>query len=297
MIEHQFNWRTLTAEVADKGSPLRQHLEARFPHLRPIQIEYKASAGRILVPPGRANAGTLGAAFDYTVRYALDPGYAADLAVVGFMFDGLQNLSSEVVSVAEAAQSFRPGSRELMRACWALALCTEVLRVGIMPGSPLSAMVAEERLTTSALLDLASREVVAELSDLHRVAEDHLLPHLRGKTPLKLGPTFAGSRQCPADADLIAAGTLIDLKCTVGKKNSAGDNYIALDRHVIHQLIAYALFDYVDEYEIDTVGLYSARFGHFARWPLTDLLGELAGQTISVREERAAVEQLLKRWA
>ena len=49
--------------------------------------------------------------------------------------------------------------------------------------------------------------------------------------------------------------------------------------------------------ELTSCGLYSARFGHFARWPLADLLGELARQTISVREERAAVEQLFKRWA
>ncbi|MGH4001997.1 MAG: hypothetical protein ACRDTJ_31545, partial [Pseudonocardiaceae bacterium] len=220
MTETKFRWRTLTAEVADKASPLRQHLELRFPNLRPLQNEYKKSAGGILVERGSGNPGTLGAAFDFAVRSALDPGYQADIAMIGFMFDGLQELVGEVATLATAAQRFSPRTPELMRACWALALCTEVLRVGLMPGSPLAKLVEENRLTAAALLDLATHDVVAELTALSDVAEEHLLPHIRNGEPLMLGPTFAGSRLCPADADLVAGGTLIDLKCTVGKKSS-----------------------------------------------------------------------------
>lgn len=120
MTENQFRWRTLTAEVADKASPLRQHLDERFPNRRPFQYEYKASAGGMLVELGSAHPGTLGAVFDFAVRFALDPGYKADIAVIGFMFDGLQELVGEVVTVAKAAQAFSPRSPELMRACWAL---------------------------------------------------------------------------------------------------------------------------------------------------------------------------------
>ncbi|WP_328530099.1 hypothetical protein OG984_02645 [Nocardioides sp. NBC_00368] len=297
MTENQFRWRTLTAEVSDKASPLRQHLDARFPNLRPLQNEYKASAGGILVERGSAHPGTLGAAFDFAVRFALDPGYKADIAVIGFMFDGFQDLVGEVVTVAKAAQTFSPRTPELMRACWALALCTEVLRVGLMPGSPLAQLVEENRLTAAALLDLATQDVIDELTEISEVAEESLLRHILDKKPLKLGPTFVGSKQCPADADLIAGGTLIDIKCTVGKKNSAGARYIALDRDVIYQLVAYALFDYDNAHAIDSIGLYSARYGHFFQWPLQDALSTLADRTASLDDERHRMQELLLRWA
>lgn len=297
MTENQFRWRTLTVEVADKASPLRQHLDAQFPNLRPLQNEYKEGAGGILVEPGSGNPGTLGAAFDFAVRFALDPGYKADIAVIGFMFDGLQDLVGEVATVATAAQTFSPRSPELMRACWALALCTEVLRVGLMPGSPLAQLVEENRLTAAALLDLATQDVVDELTNLSDVADEHFLRHILDKKPLKLGPTFAGSRQCPADADLVAGGTLVDIKCTVGKKNSIGARYIALDRHVIYQLVAYALFDYDNAHAIDSIGLYSARYGHFIQWQLQDALSTLADRTVSLDDEHRKMQKLLLRWA
>ena len=297
MTENQFRWRTLTAEVSDKASPLRQHLEAHFPNIRPLQDEYKASAGGILVERGSAHPGTLGAAFDFAVRFALDPGYKADIAVIGFMSDRLQDLAGEVVTVAKAAQTFSPRSPELMRACWALALCTEVFRVGLMAGSPLAQLVEENGLTAATLLDLATQDAIDELTALSDVADEHLVQHVLDKKPLHLGPTFAGSRQCPADADLIAGGTLIDLKCTVGKKNSAGARYIALDRGVIYQIVAYALFDYDNAHTIDSIGLYSARYGHFIQWQLQDALSTLADRTVSLDGEYRMMQELLLRWA
>lgn len=297
MAHPEFRWRNLTTEVADKASPPRQHLDARVPDSRPLQAEYKARAGSILVPPGGAHPGTLGAAFDFTIRYSLDPKDVASLAFLGFMFDDLQDLIGEVVDVAEAATTFGPNTPEMMRACWALALCTEVIRVGLLPGSPLADLVAEDRFTADALLALADQRTVDELLVLYRLADERLLEHIRHRTPMTLGPTFAGSRQCSADADLIAGGALIDLKCTVGKRNSAGVRYIALDRTVIYQLVAYALFDYIDKYNIEAIGLYSARYGHFIQWPLQDVLDSLAGRRTSLAEERRRVQELLTRLA
>lgn len=297
MTENQFRWRMLTAEVSDKTSPLRQHLETRFPNIRPLQDEYKASAGAMLVEHGPAHPGTLGAAFDFALRFALDPGYEADIAVLGFTSDKLEHMAGEVVTVAKAAQTFSPRSTELMRACWALALCTEVFRVGLMPGSPLAKLVEENRLTAAALLNLATQDAIDELTELSEVADEHLVQHIRAKKPLHLGPTFAGSRHCPADADLIAGGTLIDIKCTVGKKNSAGARYIALDRSVIHQLLAYALFDYDNAHAIDSIGLYSARYGHFIQWQLQDALSTLANRPVSIDDEHRMMQELLLRWA
>lgn len=165
-----------------------------------------------------------------------------------------------------------------------------------MPGSPLAHLVEENRLTATTLLNLADQDVVDELTKLSGVAEVHLLRHIRDHKQLTLGPTFAGSSQCPADADVIAGGTLIDLKCTVGKKNSDGARYIALARDVIYQLVAYPLFDYDNTHAIDSIGLYSARYGHFIQWPLQDALSTLADRRVSLAEERNQMQDLLMRW-
>lgn len=293
MNDGAFRWRNLTTEVDDKRSPLRQHLNARFPNLRSLQDEYKASAGELLVPPRGAHAGTLGAAFDLAVRYALQPAYVADIAFIGFMSKGLPAMADEVRGVAQAAQTFSPLSDDMMRACWALALCTEVTRVGVIPGSPLAELIHSDRFSASVLLELADSAAIEDLVSLSRLADGRLLQHIRRSTPMILGPTFAGSHHCPADADLIAGRSLIDLKCTIGKKRSSGARYIALDRTVIYQLVAYALFDYIDEYDIDTIGLYSARYGHFIQWSLLDALERLAGRAVSLAEERGLVQGLL----
>lgn len=42
--------------------------------------------------------------------------------------------------------------------------------------------------------------------------------------------------------------------------------------------------DYSDAFNIDTLGIYAARFGHLAAWPLYELLTQLAGQPVSEME-------------
>ena len=47
-----------------------------------------------------------------------------------------------------------------------------------------------------------------------------------------------------------------------------------------------ALLDFDDQYQITEIGVFSARYGHFATWELHPLLSELAGQQIDVRSAR-----------
>lgn len=227
------------------------------------------------VDGGDADPATLGAAFDLQLRFLLDP--------------------SDVPLVAAVAQNAcRSGSygEELNRACWALALTTEVYRVGLIPGSPIAQLLNANQFTPEALLALTPAGALRQMDELRTLAGTQLRPHLN--PPFALGPTFDGSNYCAADADLIAGGMLLDIKTRLGTKNPrTGVRSDSLPLSDVHQLLAYTFFDYSDRYKIDMVGIYSARYGSLITWNLAYVLNGLAGEQVDLARERALVWQLL----
>src|SRR5689334_20091435 len=100
-----------------------------------------------------------------------------------------------------------------------------------------------------------------------------------------LGPTFTGSALMKADADLIAAGLLVDLKT---------NSKFSLGVTALFQVIGYALLDFHDTYHLDEVGIFSARYAHLAPWNLGALLDELAGQAIGLGALRQEFRELIQ---
>ncbi|MER5337952.1 hypothetical protein [Micromonospora sp. NPDC002717] len=183
-------------------------------------------------------------------------------------------------------------SQLLARACWALALLTDLYRVGPAAGSPAMAL-ASRSITAEKLLDLASPEAVEELRALRASAERVILPSLAARRGAwALGPTFAGSSLMNADADLIAAGLLLELKTGLGSKRRDGTRRSSLAAPTIMQLLGYVLLEFADEFAIETVGVYNARYAHLAAWCLPELLAELAGRPVDLKKERVAFHQL-----
>jgi hypothetical protein len=118
------------------------------------------------------------------------------------------------------------------------------------------------------------------------VFETTLIPQLAarpGKWPH--GPTFAGSELIKADADLIAAGLLLDLKTSAKK--------LSLPVTDILEVIGYALLDFDDEYGLSTVGIFSARYAYLATCGLGALHDELAGHEVSLPAIRGEFQRLL----
>lgn len=101
-----------------------------------------------------------------------------------------------------------------------------------------------------------------------------------------LGPVFTGSTLIKADADLITAGLLLDLKT---------DSRFSLGVTVLFQVIGYALLDFDDAYGLTEVGVFSARYAHLATWNINVLLDELADRPVSVTPARQEFRQLLPR--
>ncbi len=295
-----YKYRSLTSAI-DTASPLREYFNGQFPYLKEVQSAYQTPPRPLLVEGGAGNPGTIGAAFDFVVRMVLDPTYTADLALMGFSRAPEQiAVMRQVVEVAQQAAGCRDGEapEELLRACWALALRVEVYRTGaVAPGSPLAPLMARGTFSPSDLLAIASDEVVGELGRLHAVVCAHLYPAMPYPAQrIAIGPTFAASRLCAADADLIVDGLLLEVKTHQGRKNkTTGARTDSVSLPDIYQLLGYVLFDHSDEYAIDSVGYYSGRYGSLTTWPLDAFLDSLAGRPVDVAAAREQVWDLLSR--
>lgn len=284
----------------------RRLLAEAFPNLRGVQGQYRASVGPIQVRGGAANAGTLGGAFDVwmqlqaTQRLALQAAFQGAALVGADQLGALRKLADRLGTLEVPSGEAVPGpwtgpsaalnERDLLRLCWAAACLTEVYRVGRVPsGSPLAGLPASDPVS---LLALAPSAALEELSELASVARESLLPHLQTlsmRGPTSLAPTFAGSRRMAADADVVTGHTLVEIKTVLGSPTATGRR-ATLPVLTLYQLLGYVLHDYDDRYALTSVALYQARYGHMAKWPLDQLLHELAGAPVDLPELR-------RRWA
>lgn len=298
----------LTAEIDSVSSPVRRFLDERFSAgLRDIQRRYREAAPPLAVPPAdrrEASPGTVGTAADWLLRFLLYPRPSLDLAAKGASVLGTRagmtgaleeiagTLGAPLGNAGDGGFTGPAGGNHsdpeyLARACWALALLTEAYRGGPMAAieGPLSRFLGRCP-SAHDLLALASPAVLSQLSAFRRVFETSLMPRISGRRGRWfLGPVFSGSALLNADADLIAARLLLDLK-TSAKRPSLGVREI-------FQLIGYALLDFGDVYQLSEFGIFSARYAYLATWDIGSSLAELAGCPIDLADIRQEFRQLL----
>jgi hypothetical protein len=293
-------WPNLTSALDDKTSPLRRYLDARYPDLPAVRAQLQDQTSGPLLVPGHPEVppGTAGAAFDYLVRFTVAPRHVPTHALAGFSGRRKKHTPTIRALIEEAHDAAAGGDRrEMARACWAIALCTEVYRAGLRPGSPLLSPIRRDTLTVEALLGLATPAVLAQLRALDDLAHERLYPHLAAHNGMTVvGPEFDASVLCKADADLIVDKTLLDLKTSLGRANRrTGVRADGVKLVEMYQLLGYVLFDTSDRYRIGSVGIYSARYGHLLIWPLSTLMTDAAcDANLDLAAERAAVWHLLR---
>ncbi len=301
--------RPLTAELDTKDSPVRRFLDERFTNgLRDVQRRYLQASPPLVISSAakqEANPGTVGTAADWLLRFMLHPRPSLKLAAAGAalcgrrsgMVDAFMEIAESLgydtdamlkVSVTDftgpvGGNDADPG--QLASACWALALLTEMFRnpVAAMRG-PLERFQGH-RASASELFGLASPAVVGQLAAFQQVFASTLLPQLAHRSGRwVLGPEFTGSALIKADADLIAAGLLLELKT---------DSKLSLGVMTVFQMIGYALLDFDDAYQLAEVGTFSARYAYLTTWDIGALLNELSGQDVSLAFVRQEFRQLL----
>jgi hypothetical protein len=135
----------LTYELSLKDSPIRQFFDDRLaPGLKDVQADYRTKAGPIIVPGvprEAADAGTIGTAADWMMRFLVHPSPSLRLAAHGASLSGMLPALKEVAFMlglrdggsdqfTGSAHGARTEQDLLYRACWGLALLTEVYRRG-----------------------------------------------------------------------------------------------------------------------------------------------------------------------
>lgn len=281
----------LTYEVAQKDSPVRQFFDDRLTAgLKGVQAGYRRAAGPVLVPGvlwEMADPGTIGTAADWLMRFLVHPAPSLRLAARGAVLCGMLPALEELavmlgfrdggtVRFTGPAEGTGIAPALLYRACWGLALLTEVCR---RPRTALTGSAGRLRCGTArSLLEAAPDAGLEQLAALRGALESGLLPALGARRGLwAAGPEFAGSAIMRGDADLIAGGLLTELKTTSQKP--------FLGVTDLWQVLGYALMDYTDEFAVTDVALFSARYGYLAQWNLGALL---PGTGRQARDSRGA---------
>jgi hypothetical protein len=302
--------RPLTRQLEIPRSPVRRFFDARLAGGLPgVQRRYREGRLALAVPPvpvGAANPGTLGAAADWLLRFLLHPRPALDVALYG-----LASLVRSGVDARGAVQEIaaalgvvqtqpRQQSRTfagpvvgsdaepeaLARACWVLALLTEVFRARSAAAKGPLGRFRGRSVSGGDLLALAPPAGLDQLRQFRRVFEDKLIPQLAHRPGIwALGGDFSGSRLISADCDVIAGGLLLDLKTSASSSS--------VSRAELFQLIGYSLLDLEDAYRISEVATFSARYGRLAIWGLQELVDELAGRTTPVADLRREFQDML----
>ncbi len=315
---------SLTSHIANSKSPVRKFLADHFPNTRtPTLLWFESDdqretlgdsgvtitklniwdCGPFLVTPELSEGypwGTVGTAFDYRVRYLYEvtpvsrlvASHGALMAARHLRCDSpvppafveLESALAILLGDGRDLRTIRSPEQEaeLCRHCYALALYEQHFRAVPTPEWPLMRLGADA--TLAQVLELCSPSSLGDLMAMVLIYLECDDPVL-SQSPTVLNPTFAGSIELGgADADLILGNTLIDIKTTKkGKPN----------RPQYWQIVGYALADYTDEYSIDRLGFYYARYGALVTWELADLLQRLAGKPISVERVRSDFRVLL----
>ena len=288
---------SLKRRLGNKRSPVRQFFDESFPDTRRFVKEHNdqlKGAETIRLPwdstASNTTYGTLGMAIDYRIRYYFAVTPSKEL----FAWQGAKNLGlsaklhQDFFSTLDGAlERINPVGRrleaseegELARYCFVLGLMESAYRsVMWNPGnSPLYPL--RRKGTVADCLAIPEPPLIDDLCRMSWLFYEKYRHLLSGQAVVN--PTFDGSRDVDgADADLIVDGCLIDIK------TDSSDNP-KIDNMMLYQVLGYAVLDYSNRFQIDSVGVYLARQGLLLKWPLSELMNRLSsGKAPSLKDLR-----------
>jgi hypothetical protein len=318
---------SLTRHIVDKNSPVRAWFQDNLPSTGFDQFRINVDSGTlarrvngdtgpmvisladwwnpkdVLVLPELENGypwGGVGTAFDYRIRLMFgltDPRNLVasrgairlrDYFGVEHPLTGWRQLEKELLAVSlELGRGILEDPDREMHVCtltYALALYEQCLRGTIAETWPIAALGSNAsfaKIKTLCRDDVV--EDIARLSSLFCSTQADLL----ASQSWHLNPRFSASMALGgADADIILDGCLLDLKTS---------KHADPKRAELWQLAGYALADLNDEYKIESVGLYYARYGSFITWPLGEFLKRLAGRPVDVEDLRSDFGSMLEK--
>jgi hypothetical protein len=293
---------SLTGLLRKKDNAVRAAFDEMFPVLssaflkRPVNGE---TPTRIRKEPTRVLPAevarypwqTVGTAFDYRMRYLINPKPADDLVafhggrLLASMLGSntvppaMLELSERIGALLSPATLGQPligqSERELARLCYTLALYEQCSRRTPNPEWPIAALGLSASLTD--VTALCTQVVEDDMVALAELAVREVPALFTGGT-FSLNPTFVGSGFVGgADGDFIVDGQIIELKTAKVPNLTEG----------LRQTLGYALLDWEDKHAITSVGMYLARQGQLITWDLECLLESISGHSMTLAQARA----------
>lgn len=280
--------RTATSHVV-------QHMKTAYPDTLALRKSVRDAAGDILVWPGDADPGTVGTAFDILSGFLLIDGHVPLDPAPSHGWRPVHSLIADRLTdyVYDALPDHDDGD-EFYQMVWVLAELTSIARTGrTHPDGPLETVI---RASTGleGLLGIAPSDGIRQLRHLEKVATEQLYPHVH--QPMVASVALAGSGLVQAEADLIADGLLLDYKTAAGTPHKVtGVRAFFPPAIDIYQVLGYMLMDVDDEYGIEALGLYGARYGSLSVWEVPELLGITSGgHAVSLDKARSQFRTALE---
>lgn len=314
---------TLKRELDDRRSPIRRFLDERLPHttgvLDPWQRAIRGIRPQLPVddpdggPPPNA---VLGHAITARIGWAFAPADRPDTRSGGLALVADGAPAALVDAVIERLAGPAPQHPyDAARLAWFAGLLDRAHRSGRWDEAWYRPLLVAE--TVEDLLRQVPEHWAADIVAVQRRAERALVPLVAevadrattaddsdragdgdadgdgdgdsrdaasDRAPV-VGVAFAGSAAIDgAQADLVLAGTIVELKVTATTKTRLRD---------LHQVIALALLDTHDAHAITCVALAPVRFGVVVRWDLAELLNRMAGTAVDISQLRADLHDYL----
>ena len=289
---------SLSSHLKDPRSPVRQFVERATPLLSRSGGNTKDAVfakGLLSISrlPGLAkegvlgaNAGTVGTAFDYRLRYVCGPcdlrgraaAHGAFLVVKVFQAATEADIRRFFRNLDVFLDCWQPWEVDLPPAeeailaqyCIVLALFESVYRSGGLywspPHTPQGARYAPDK---EPFLAIAQEPDIVDLIELIKAARptpEQWRAEIVTTGTYHPNPIFAGSLTVGgADADLVVGDRIIEIK-------TAKDLKPATVRAALLQLVGYVLLDWDDLYGVRSVGVFFARHDYVETWPIWTLI-------------------------
>lgn len=310
---------SLKGHLGDPNSPVRQHLEANYPHVDrlrfgvaqrtdetividgvtvPLETAAMFTPGEARIPPPGDDewypAGTAGTAFDYRIRYLFEAAEPASfVAEQGARLYSVRSRGDRrralpvawaelAAALPRAARPAAPGTAEehlLGKLCCVLAFYEQLYRMG--PNSP--------GWEHSPVVESGPK---ADLATLLSCVNHRLPTDVSAMTDL-----FAGTQPELLRANHVVANPQFALSHDLG----GADADLILDGLLLElkttkragllrrdwwQVLGYVLADTEDHHQIASVGIQYARHGYLWSFPLESFLQRLAGHDVEPVDAR-----------
>jgi len=287
------------------GQPLKTWFETSYPNIKFMQSAWRSAGPPELLAPEGGNAGLVGTAFDYRLRFFfaapdnvqrlvahrgtinLDP----ESGEVWTALDGDRMWHSRrwdaiAKYVTETLIRLRPAGialslddeRVLTRLCCLLGRLEVPARTGNRKIIGEDLLALGPTASVEAHLDLVHAADIDDVVSLIAAARSSAVCDRFGER-FVANPTFAGSSQVGgADADFIIGDTLVEIKTSIAKSLGADWAW---------QLLGYLLLDWDDALSIRKVAFYGSRHRALFEWNADDALSEAAGHSVRLEDARA----------